>query len=279
MTGEAVVLELRVARPATRGLGYGLDLLVEAAAFAVLLIPLTRVLAGASPSLTRGLTLAITVLIFVGYPLAIETLTRGKSVGKYAMGLRVVRDDGGPVRFRHALVRALSGIFVDFFVTLGVAGFCTAMLSRRGKRVGDLLAGTVVLRDRAPSSPRAARRPASGSATGSAPGPAPRSATGPVPGPEQPPGPPMPQPLESWARGLELSRLPDRLADGARTYLRRYDELTPAARDSLGARLADEVSTHIAPPPPPGTPAWAYLAAVLAERRRRALDRGEHPGS
>lgn len=240
VTGDAVVLDIRLARPATRALGLGVDLLVQGAVFGALAIPLSYVggEAGASTSLMTGLSLFVFVLTFVAVPTALETLTRGKSVGKYAMGLRVVRDDGGTVRFRHALVRALAGVFADFILTLGCGALLTAMLNPRGKRIGDFLAGTVVVRERAP---RASQ-----------------------------PLPAVPNELAAWASGAELSRVPDDLALSARSYLSRYHELSPAARDSLGNRLAGAVAEYVSPPPPQGTPGWAYLTAVLSERRRRA---------
>ena len=57
-----------------------------------------------------------TVLTLVGYPLVFESATRGRSLGKMAMGLRVVSDDGGPERFRQALFRALAGVDRDLDV-------------------------------------------------------------------------------------------------------------------------------------------------------------------
>ncbi|GAA4988548.1 RDD family protein [Actinopolymorpha pittospori] len=242
VTGEAVVLELRLARPATRALAFGIDALVDLAIFGLLMIPVALITGDdASESLISGLVIACLALTFVGYTTTIETLTRGKSVGKYALGLRVVRDDGGPVRFRQAFVRAMCGMFVDFFVTSGCVGFITAMLSPKGKRVGDMLAGTVVLRERAPKAQAAL--------------------------------PQMPPELASWAARIELSTLPDQLALSVRSYLARYHELDPRARDVLGDQLATSVARFVAPPPPAGVPAWAYLTAVLAERRRRDLDR------
>ena len=84
---------------------------------------------------------------------------------------------------------------------------------------------------------------------------------------------PMPPPLAGWAAGLDLSRLPDDLALAARQFLTRAGELSPAAREDMGSRIATAVAAVTAPPPPPGTPPWAFLAAVLAERRRRELAR------
>src|SRR5919112_957635 len=91
---------------------------------------------------SRVLTIA---LVFVVVPTTVETLTRGRSLGKVAAGIRIVRDDGGPVRFRHALIRALAGVG-EIWLTLGAVALITSMLNDRGKRVGDLLAGTYAVR-------------------------------------------------------------------------------------------------------------------------------------
>jgi hypothetical protein len=93
----------------------------------------------------------------------------------------------------------------------------------------------------------------------------------------------MPPPLAGWATGLDLARLPDDLALAARQFLSRAGGMSPQVRDDMGNRLAAAVGSHVTPPPPPGTPTWAYLAAVLAERRHRELARmqpgwGPHPG-
>jgi hypothetical protein len=82
----------------------------------------------------------------------------------------------------------------------------------------------------------------------------------------------MPPQLAGWAAGLDLTRLPDGLALSARQFVARSDQLTDAAREELGGRLVQAVTAAVGPPPP-GTPGWAVLAAVLAERRRRESDR------
>jgi hypothetical protein len=175
-----------------------------------------------------------------------ETLTRGRTVGKMALGLRVVRDDGGPITFRQALVRGVIGLALErpgvFLLSLGPPiGMMTAMFSKRCKRIGDMAAGTVVLQERQP------RRPVW--------------------------TPVMPPPLAGWAPTLDLARVDDALALYAREFLGRAGELRPAARETLAAELVDEVRMRTTPGPPQGTPGWAYLSAVLAERRRREEDR------
>ena len=240
VTGDAVVLELRVAKLASRGLALGIDLTVQLTVLLVGVLVVGGLLGSADEALAAAAGLTFYVLVVVGYPVAMETATRGRSLGKLAFGLRVVREDGGPVRFRHSFVRALLGV-VEIWLTFGSVALIASLSSTQGRRLGDYLAGTLVVRERVP----VAAHPVA----------------------------PMPPPLAGWAAGLDLSRLPDDLALAARQFLSRAGELSPAAREDLGSRIATAVAAVTTPAPPPGTPPWAFLAAVLAERRRRELAR------
>ena len=245
MIGEAVALDLRPARVPSRALALALDLLIMLALLVLLLGGTAFLGADVDGALTAALAIGIGVVVLVGWPTAWETLSRGRSPGKYALGLRVVRDDGGPVRFRHALVRALAGLVVDFGILsafTGVIALVVSASSERGKRLGDLMAGTIVLRERVPRDTVA--------------------------------GPPtVPPPLLGWAPQLQLAALPDDLALAARQFLARADRLDPAARLRLGGQLAADVAGRVAPAPPSGTPPEAFLAGVLGERYRRESQR------
>ena len=238
VTGEAVLLELRLAKLPSRAVAKILDLLVLLAM--ILFFAAIGSVSGLSDTLDgaagAALRLVVIIALLVGYPVLFETLSRGRSLGKMAMGLRVVRDDGGPIHFRHALVRGLLSVFEIYFL-FGVVAVITSLVSVQGKRVGDYLAGTVVVRERVPgvAAPMIV----------------------------------MPPSLAGWATTLELSRLPDHLALSARQFLSRARDLSVDVRHSMGSRIAFEVSQHVAPAPPPGCPPEPYLAAVLAERRRR----------
>ena len=238
VTGDAVVLELRLARLASRSVAFALDVLVQVVLLLVALLLLAG-LGDVDGALLGAIMLALAVLVLVGYPTIFETLSHGRTLGKLAMGLRTVRDDGGPIRFRHALTRALAGFFVDFWALgfLGVVAMTVSLISEKGKRVGDFLAGTVVIRERAPEVSTAAIS--------------------------------MPPSLAGWAAQLDLSNLPDDLALAGRQYLGRYGDLGEAAREQLGHRLAMEVANRIGAPVPAWVPPWAYLSAVLVERRNR----------
>jgi uncharacterized RDD family membrane protein YckC len=250
VTGEAVVLDLPYARFPTRMLGHLIDMLVQLLMLAIVLAVVGAVshdTAVAAAVLVTGF-----VAVIVGYPAAFETLSRGRTLGKLALGLRVVADDGGPERFRQALVRALAGS-VECWLLLGVPALITAMLSARGKRLGDIFAGTFAVRERAP-------RPARGTYSAGA-----SIMLG---------GLPAPNPaLQGWAAALDLSGLPEPVAAAAASYLSRYWQLNAPERDQLGWQLAADVAARVTPPPPPGLPPVAYLHTVLAERRRRELAR------
>ena len=245
VTGEAVELDLRPAALPSR-LVAGL---IDAAAQLGILLVLGLLTAAVAPSVSGAAVAALSVLVFLaasaGYPVLFETLWRGRTPGKAALGLRVVRDDGGPVRFRQSLVRGLASVFLERpGITLFLGAVVCSLLNSQGKRIGDLLAGTVVLQERV----------------------AVKGGVVAV----------MPPQLAPWAAEADLGGLSDELAASVRTFVSRADQLTPTAREQLGAQLVASVTAVVSPHPPAGTPGWAYLAAVLAERRRRAEQRLGH---
>jgi hypothetical protein len=175
-------------------------------------------------------------LVAVGIPTATETLTRGRSVGKLATGMRTVRDDAGPIGFRHALTRALVG-FVEIWMLFGVPALVSGLVSSKGKRLGDYAAGTYVVRERVHMT--------------------------------LPPPPMMPSQLAAWAAGADIARLPDGLAMAVRQFLMRAPLLSAQSRATLGVQLSDEVLAYVAPQPPIESHPELVLAAVIADRRRR----------
>jgi uncharacterized RDD family membrane protein YckC len=237
VSGEAVIIDVPVARFPSRMLAILIDIVVQEITLLVLNLAIA-LSAGLNAASEAAVALSTSIVVIVGYPVIFETLSRGKSLGKLAMGLRVVSDDGSPERFRQALVRALAGV-IEIWTLLGSPALITSLLSAKGKRLGDLFAGTFVIQERLPRSYAHAA--------------------------------PMPPMLAGWASTLELSALPDSLVNAARDYLGRYWELTPQARYQLGERLAADIAARVSPPPPPGVPAPDFLSAVLAERRARQL--------
>jgi uncharacterized RDD family membrane protein YckC len=266
VTGEAVVLDLPCARFPARILSRIIDMAVELVAYIIIAILVATGESSGTLDTAAGDALLISgfVLVIVGYPVAFETLSRGRTLGKLALGLRVVTDDGGPERFRHALVRALVG-FIEIWLFFGLLALITSILSARGKRLGDIFAGTFVLRERAPRSASTAYLgvPAGAMARPGLPGPGAALAA----------VTPIDPALRPWAASLDLSALPDPLAASAASYLSRYWQLDGAPRDALGRQLAADFAARVSPPPPPGLPPIVYLHTVLAERRNRAFAR------
>ena len=270
VTGEAIVLDLPCARFPARILSRIIDMAVELLLFFIIavLVGLGMGSGTLDSAMSTALIIAGLVLATVGYPVAFETLSRGRTLGKLALGLRVVADDGGPERFRHAFVRGLVG-FLECWLLFGVPALITSILSARGKRLGDVFVGTFVLRERAPrsASPAYLGVPAPGMA---GPGAVPYAAGL---GAALAAVAPIDPALRPWAASLDLSALPDALAASAASYLSRYWQLNSAPRDALGQQLAANVAARVSPPPPPGLAPAAYLHSVLAERRNRELAR------
>jgi len=239
VTGDAVVLDVRVAQLPVRAVGALIDIVVIAIGYLVALALWAATLSEFDDAVSAAIMIIFTVLVFVGYPLVFETATRGRTIGKMVMGLRVVSDDGGPERFRQALFRALASL-VEIWMLLGSPAVICSMLSPRAKRIGDIFAGTVIISER---------------------------------GPTFGPPPIMPPALAWWAASLQLSGLGAEQAEVARQFLARAGQLDPQMCDQMAYRIAGDVLSRVAPPPPAGTPPQLVLAAVLAERHRRELAR------
>lgn len=240
LIGEGVVLDARPASFASRLLGAIVDVLVLGVVGTVLLTLGSLVGFQLDPAASAALAVAMMVLVLVVIPTTVETLTRGRSLGKLAAGIRIVRDDGGPVRFRHAVIRSLVGVG-ELWFTFGSVALIASLVHPQGKRLGDLVAGTYAIRLRG--------------------------------GQQALPPVHMPPHLAAWAHAADIRRLPDGLALSARQLLGRAASLHPASRARLGMQLAAEVERYVAPGPPPGTHPELFLAAVLAERRDRELAR------
>jgi uncharacterized RDD family membrane protein YckC len=237
VTGEAVALELRPAKLPSRALAVLLDLVVAVVIYLIVSIGLLASTAALDDAARLAVSIASFMLLLVGGPIAVETLSHGRSLGKLACGLRVVRDDGGPIRFRHALVRGAIGV-VEILMTFGVVACTASLVSARGRRLGDVFAGTLVVRERIPVTQTAF----------------------------VPPPPPW---LAGRFSGLDLSAVPDGLWLAVRQYLTRMQQLDPQIGGAMAERLAAELAGRTGAPAPPGVPPAAYLAAVVHERQAR----------
>lgn len=159
-TGEAVAIRYELAGLGSRFLAVAVDALAQGAiliAFFVaalfLMPPLTRVL----PSkYLAGIEIALIVLVLFavtfGWFVVFETWWSGRTPGKRALGLRVVRDGGFPLDAGAAVIRNLVRLVELLFGFYAVSAI-SALISPENKRLGDFAAGTIVVRDRADAAP------------------------------------------------------------------------------------------------------------------------------
>lgn len=238
MTGEAVGLDLRPTGFVLRGAGALLDVIVYLAVWIAGVLAINSpALAGAlDDAAIKAVTIASLVFCIVVLPTAVELLTHGKSLGRLMVGARIVRDDGGAIGFRHAFIRALTGV-LELFMSLGGIAALFGLLNARTKRMGDILAGTYSQYERVQR-----REPA-------------------VFG--------VPVELVGWSRSADVARMPDGLARRIAQFLRQAGGLTPETRVRVAAQLAAEAARFVSPLPQADPE--LFLAAVAAVRREREL--------
>jgi len=108
------------------------------------------------PKWTIAVMIVVLFLIFAGYFVFFEWLWNGQTPGKRLLKLRVIREDGRPITLWEALARNLLRIFdavPGFVLPVYSIGLITIFLSSRDQRVGDVFAGTVVVRERTDEAP------------------------------------------------------------------------------------------------------------------------------
>jgi uncharacterized RDD family membrane protein YckC len=238
ITPEAVALEFTTANVGSRILAFVIDMAIVAVVSFLAILPLVLTDATLPDWLVGSVLVILLPGWYFGYFTVSETLWRGRTVGKAALGLRVVTKEGGPVRFRHAAIRTLLGL-VDFGIGTGFFAILLILLTRDNQRLGDLVAGTLVLRERSGL-------------------PAPAAVNFDVP-----------HGLESFAATLDVSGLTTEQYQAIRTFLMRTPSLSPQSRASLALQLASPLAERLRPPPPAGVPPEPYLRCVAAAYQRR----------
>ncbi len=235
VTGEAVALDVRPASVILRAAGSIIDTVTYLILYLLILFAFFMTLGQfTDAALTQAISIVALVFSLLVVPVLVETLTHGRSLGKLAIGARIVRDDGGAISLRHAFIRSLTGI-LEIVMTLGGLAATVALLNGRSKRLGDLLAGTYSQHERVQRNKEAPR--------------------------------PLPEPLRAWSQTVDIARLPDQLARRVAQYLRQSAHLTPQTRERLAQSLAAEVTPFVSPLP--DAPAEFFLVGVAAVRRER----------
>ena len=234
VTGEAVALDVRPASALIRAGGAAIDVLLSVALILLVLLALAGL--SVDEAASRAILIGTIVVCIVLLPTAVETATRGRSLGKLALGLRVVRDDGGAIGLRHAFIRALTGV-IEIYLTFGGLAVLVGFLDPSSKRLGDILAGTHSQVERVPKLPSTAFG--------------------------------VPPELMGWSATADVARLPDPLARRVASFFANVDHLMPESRARVAAILAQQVSAFVSPLPDAAPE--RFLAAVVALRREREL--------
>ncbi|NQD38455.1 RDD family protein [Permianibacter sp. IMCC34836] len=137
-TPEGVRLLLTPAGPAIRAAAWALDFIVW------LVIAFFGIWIFSGSKLGAGVIGLILFVSYWGYPVICEVYFRGRSIGKRAFGLEVLRADGLPVGWRESALRNLIAV-ADFLPMLYASGLLCMLLDRRFRRLGDIVAGTQVV--------------------------------------------------------------------------------------------------------------------------------------
>lgn len=238
LTGEAVALDVQPIGLLLRAAGAAIDLVATILLY-VAFVMFLAALWDAGLIDEAGIQIALIVMLVVvtvAVPTAVETLTRGRSLGKLAVGGRIVRSDGGAIGFRHAFIRALLGV-LEVFMTLGSLALIVGIFTPRAQRLGDLVAGTYAERTRTPALPASERA--------------------------------LPAGMEAWAAIADVARIPDRLGRRLTQFVSGAASMVPGSRARIAAELAQELLPFVSPIPP--VDPEILVRAVVAVRRDREL--------
>ncbi|MGF1664763.1 MAG: RDD family protein [Acidimicrobiia bacterium] len=228
-TSEGVTVSMTIAGIGSRSLAWMLDLLVIGVTLLMLgLVGINTV--DTDSLLMLGLLSFAILLVPFSYVVGSETLNGGRTLGKMAAGIKVVRTSGAPVGFGSAVVR---GLFAPIDFLVGGVGIVSMFVSKRSQRIGDIAAGTVVVRDRVPAAPLEQPLPV-------APADAPR-----------------------W----DVSAVTDEEVGVIRSFLQRAGGLPVGRRRELASQLRSRVSARVGGAI--GTlDDEAFLRRVIAEKHR-----------
>jgi uncharacterized RDD family membrane protein YckC len=251
-TPEHVELSYELAGIGSRALACVVDSFVQFVLVALLLWALNWVGSLLKlPDLT-GILLAVvmataTFMVTAAYYITCEMTMDGQSPGKRLAGLRVVRDDGTPITFTDSAVRNIVRL-VDLLPGLYTVGLLVAFFSSQSKRLGDLAAGTIVVKERLYEAP------------------AETAAEAPLTPPAGPGSPP-----ETVTRLRTLVHLlSEAECAAAARFVQRRDELPRDVRAQMAQRLAEPLLARL-----PGVPAQdfadaeAFLQMVVSLRSMR----------
>jgi uncharacterized RDD family membrane protein YckC len=238
-TPEGVEMSLLLAGAASRFVSAIVDILIQGGI--LLAVALILGVMGSAGLGGGGLAVAlwaiISFLVVTTYDIFFEVLNSGRTPGKRLNGLRVVRVEGHPVGFLTSAARNTMRV-IDFLPSAYLLGAVVILATRKNQRIGDVVAGTIVVRER-PGSVRDL--------------------------PRQPPPQPDYQPYASW----DTSQITAEELATVRQFLERRDSIESAARTELAHTLAERLRPKVT-----GAPAnlsrERFLEALVVAKRTRS---------
>lgn len=211
-TSDHVVLRYDLAAAGNRGFAAIVDFIIAALIFVGALFAFgiaSNIFVDMAP--WTGVLFMLTLLIAWCYFVLLEWLWQGQTVGKRMFGLRVIRDDGAPAGFIAVLIRNLVRV-VDFLPAFYGLGLVMVIVSARSQRLGDIAAGTYVVRAPRPRLDYFSLRTAT--------------------------------PLGDGAT-LEMRVLPGEVQRLVREFVAREAKLRPAERAKVAKQIADRVRPYV----------------------------------
>jgi uncharacterized RDD family membrane protein YckC len=238
ITPEAVLLDVETAGFASRILAGLLDLTIQLVVFTILTVIIGIAFAGDESGVQTTIAI-VTFFVLFAYPISFETWLRGRTPGKIALGIRAVTLDGAPIRLREATLRAMGGVVDRLLPPGGITGALFVTFTPRHQRVGDLIAGTIVIRD-----------------------------------PEKYVVSPAlwfsaPRGLEAYAETIDPTAITVEQYTVIRSFLTRGSRLSVPIRNSLARDLANRLSARVRHTPPQHVPPEAFLVCAMARYQRR----------
>lgn len=236
-TPEGVEMHLTLAGPASRFVSAIVDILIQIALLICVSIVLS--LAGSGLGVGSGVALLVWAVlsfaVITFYDVFFEVFQSGRTPGKRLNGLRVVRDSGHPVTFLTSAVRNVIRP-IDFLPSVYLLGAIVILSTRKNQRIGDVIAGTLVVRERLGRQPARLEVPL-------------------------PPVSSVPAPAGAW----DTSRISPEEVAAVRQFLERRTEIELGSRNEIARTLAERLRPKVT-----GAPSELrgeqFLAALLAAK-------------
>jgi uncharacterized RDD family membrane protein YckC len=208
-TPEGVQLALPLAGIGSRFMALMIDSLIGIAVLLLAVLAAYALAGDVAASIVAAVGLLVT---YVGYHVVMEVFGGGRTIGKRATGLRVVSDGGAQIGLRASLIRNFFRI-LEGLVTSYIPAMISVLATRNNQRLGDLAAGTLVVRDQRPASVVAPSAPSV-----------------------------APERFASW----DVTGIGEEEATAVRAFLERRSDLRPGARRALAGQLAGQLRPLVA---------------------------------